>query len=213
MPTEVRFDPADPPGSPGRALSASTRRRAARVAPGGPSAGRTAPRPALQRRHRRAHRRAPSRARPARHLQWAPQIRAGTRPRRPRGARTAPVHENGIAAVAERTLLDGGHEGAVHRPAGPQPITDAEQVAVVGAAVGRELTFVAETRARRPRRGSRTCRRRCSNGCRGPSRAPSALRAGGHRHGRDAHPHPGPPLHRGPRPRRGLRCTGVIWCA
>ncbi|MEU4927589.1 NAD(P)H-binding protein [Streptomyces yokosukanensis] len=76
-------------------------------------------------------------------LQWAPQIRAGNTVRGVfAGALSAPVHEDDIAAVAERALLDGGHEGAVHRLTGPAATTNAEQVAVIGAAVGRELTFV-----------------------------------------------------------------------
>lgn len=76
-------------------------------------------------------------------LQWAPQIRAGNTVRGIfAGALSAPIHEDDIAAVAERVLLDGGHEGAVHRLTGPGATTNAEQVAAIGAAVGRELTFV-----------------------------------------------------------------------
>ncbi|WP_326827736.1 NAD(P)H-binding protein [Streptomyces sp. NBC_01751] len=76
-------------------------------------------------------------------LQWAPQIRAGNTVRGVfAGAVFAPIHEDDIAAVVERALLDDGHEGAVHRLTGPEAITNAEQVAAIGAAVGRELTFV-----------------------------------------------------------------------
>ncbi|GHD97748.1 SDR family oxidoreductase [Streptomyces alanosinicus] len=76
-------------------------------------------------------------------LQWAPQIRAGDTVRGVfAGALSAPIHEDDIAAVAERALLDGGHEGAAHRLTGPVATTNAEQVAAIGAAVGRELTFV-----------------------------------------------------------------------
>ncbi|ELS52414.1 hypothetical protein [Streptomyces viridochromogenes] len=49
---------------------------------------------------------------------------------------TAPVHEDDIAAVAERVLLDDGHEGAVHRLTGPV------QVGAIGRAVGHGLRFV-----------------------------------------------------------------------
>ncbi|MFF3360114.1 NAD(P)H-binding protein [Streptomyces misionensis] len=76
-------------------------------------------------------------------LQWAPQIRAGDTVRGVyAGARTAPIHEDDIAAVAERVLLDDGHEGAVHRMTGPAATTNAGQVEAIGAAVGRDLTFV-----------------------------------------------------------------------
>ncbi|MET9831454.1 NAD(P)H-binding protein [Streptomyces sp. NPDC006385] len=76
-------------------------------------------------------------------LQWAPQIRAG---RTVRGVfadgLTAPIHEDDIAAVAERALLDDGHEGAVHRLTGPEAITNAGQVEAIGRAVGRDLEFI-----------------------------------------------------------------------
>ncbi|MEU7496151.1 SDR family oxidoreductase [Streptomyces griseofuscus] len=76
-------------------------------------------------------------------LQWAPQIRAGNTVRGVYAdAVAAPIHEDDIAAVAERVLLDDGHEGAVHRLTGPAAATNADQVAAIGAAVGRELTFV-----------------------------------------------------------------------
>ncbi|MGW4565631.1 NAD(P)H-binding protein [Streptomyces sp. NPDC004561] len=76
-------------------------------------------------------------------LQWAPQIRAGNTVRGVfAGGLSAPIHEDDIAAVAERALLEGGHEGAAHRLTGPEAITNAGQVAAIGAAVGRELAFV-----------------------------------------------------------------------
>ncbi|MBA9045255.1 SDR family oxidoreductase [Streptomyces griseofuscus] len=76
-------------------------------------------------------------------LQWASQIRAGNTVRGVYAdAVAAPIHEDDIAAVAERVLLDDGHEGAVHRLTGPAAATNADQVAAIGAAVGRELTFV-----------------------------------------------------------------------
>ncbi|MFM9369999.1 NAD(P)H-binding protein [Streptomyces sp. Da 82-17] len=76
-------------------------------------------------------------------LQWAGQIRAGDSVRGPfAGALSAPIHEDDIAAVAERALLDPGHEGAAHRLTGPGATSNAEQVAAIGRALGRELTFV-----------------------------------------------------------------------
>jgi uncharacterized protein YbjT (DUF2867 family) len=75
-------------------------------------------------------------------LQWAPQIRAGNTVRGVfADARSAPIHEDDIAAVAERTLLDDGHEGAVHRLSGPEAVSSAGQVAAIGRALGRALTF------------------------------------------------------------------------
>lgn len=75
-------------------------------------------------------------------FQWAPQIRTGDTVRGPYAdAAWAPIHEDDIAAVAERALLDGGHAGAAHRLTGPEPITTAQQIAVIGHALGRDLRF------------------------------------------------------------------------
>ncbi|CAL9315887.1 NAD(P)H-binding protein [Streptomyces sp. SudanB182_2057] len=76
-------------------------------------------------------------------LQYAPQIRAGDDTVRGvhADALSAPIHEDDIAAVAERVLLDDGHEGAVHRLTGPAATSNAEQVATIGDALGRKLTF------------------------------------------------------------------------
>lgn len=76
-------------------------------------------------------------------FQWAPQIRAGNTVRGVfADSLTAPIHEDDIAAVAQRALVDGGHEGAVHRLTGPEAITSAAQVAAIGRAIGRDLHFV-----------------------------------------------------------------------
>ncbi|WP_018548004.1 NAD(P)H-binding protein [Streptomyces sp. LaPpAH-108] len=76
-------------------------------------------------------------------LQWAPQLRKGDTVRGVfADALTAPIHEDDIAAVAERALLDDGHEGAVHRLTGPEATTNTDQIAAIGRATGRELTFV-----------------------------------------------------------------------
>ncbi|WP_406460865.1 NAD(P)H-binding protein [Streptomyces sp. NBC_01622] len=75
-------------------------------------------------------------------LQWTAQIRVGDTVRGPYAdAVSAPIHEDDIAAVAERTLLDPGHEGAAHRLTGPEPITTAQQITAIGHAVGRDLRF------------------------------------------------------------------------
>ncbi|KUM82010.1 NmrA family NAD(P)-binding protein [Streptomyces curacoi] len=76
-------------------------------------------------------------------LQWAQQIRAGHTVRGVfADGLTAPIHEDDIAAVAERVLLDDGHEGAVHRLTGPEAISNAGQVQAIGRAVGHDLRFV-----------------------------------------------------------------------
>ncbi|MEU6572925.1 NAD(P)H-binding protein [Streptomyces sp. NPDC046805] len=75
-------------------------------------------------------------------LQWAPQIRTGDTVRGVYADMlTAPIHEDDIAAVAERALLDTGHEGAVHRLTGPEATTNTDQIAAIGRAIGRDLTF------------------------------------------------------------------------
>ncbi|GAU66899.1 hypothetical protein SSP35_03_05480 [Streptomyces sp. NBRC 110611] len=76
-------------------------------------------------------------------LQWAGQIRAGDTVRGPfADAVSAPIHEDDIAAVAERALLDDGHIGAAHRLTGPEAVTHAGQIAAIGRALGRDLTYV-----------------------------------------------------------------------
>jgi len=54
----------------------------------------------------------------------------------------APIHEADIAAVAATALLDDVHEGKIYPMTGPQALTRAEQLATIGAAIGRELNFV-----------------------------------------------------------------------
>ncbi|MFB0618786.1 NAD(P)H-binding protein [Streptomyces sp. AGS-58] len=76
-------------------------------------------------------------------LQWAPQIRAGDTVRGVfADGLSAPIHEDDIAAVAERVLLGDGHEGAAYRLTGPAATSNAGQVEAIGAALGRKLTFV-----------------------------------------------------------------------
>ncbi|MFI7399990.1 NmrA family NAD(P)-binding protein [Streptomyces sp. NPDC049541] len=76
-------------------------------------------------------------------LHWAPQIRSGNTVRGVfAGGLSAPIHEDDIAAVAERALLDPGHEGAVHRLTGPEAISNADQIATIGRVIGRDLDFV-----------------------------------------------------------------------
>lgn len=74
--------------------------------------------------------------------QWAGQIRAGDVVRGPYGrAQVAPVHERDIAAVAVRALLDDGLTGARPVLTGPESLSQADQVRLIGEAVGRPLRF------------------------------------------------------------------------
>ncbi|MFI6316399.1 alcohol dehydrogenase catalytic domain-containing protein [Nonomuraea sp. NPDC050556] len=69
---------------------------------------------------------------------WAAAIRAGGVVREPYGqASTAPVHEKDIAALAVRALLEDGHDGRTYELTGPDSLTQAEQVRIIGEVVGR----------------------------------------------------------------------------
>jgi len=73
-------------------------------------------------------------------LMWADQIRSGDVVRWPFGAAArALIDERDIAAVAVRALTDDGHHGARYPLSGPAVLTQAEQLAAIGQAVGREL--------------------------------------------------------------------------
>ena|SRR5688572_28012380 len=75
-------------------------------------------------------------------LHWAPQIRAGDVVRAPYPlAATAPIHERDIAAVAVRAVTEDGHDGAKHVLTGPRALTHADQLGLIGAAIGRRLRF------------------------------------------------------------------------
>jgi uncharacterized protein YbjT (DUF2867 family) len=75
----------------------------------------------------------------ARHF-WGPQIRAGGVVRWPYlDAPTAPTDERDLAAVAVCTLCEDGHAGAEYVVTGPQSLTQAEQVHIIGRAIGRSL--------------------------------------------------------------------------
>jgi uncharacterized protein YbjT (DUF2867 family) len=71
--------------------------------------------------------------------EWAPAIRAGDPVRMPypRAARS-PLHERDIADVAVRALTGDGHSGKAYVLTGPAALTMADQVRVIGNAVGRQ---------------------------------------------------------------------------
>ena len=71
---------------------------------------------------------------------WARQIRAGEAVRWPYlETPTAPIEEADIAAVGVKALCEGGHEGAEYVITGPESLTQREQIATIGRAIGREL--------------------------------------------------------------------------
>ncbi len=75
-------------------------------------------------------------------LMWADQIRAGDRVRWFHGAATRSlIHEHDIAAVGVRALTETGHAGTRPHLTGPQQLTQVQQVAAIGDALGRSLRF------------------------------------------------------------------------
>ena len=73
---------------------------------------------------------------------WASQIRGGDVVRWPYAkAETAPVDERDIAAVAARTLLESRHTGGDYVLTGPESLSQAAQVHIIGDAIGRSLRF------------------------------------------------------------------------
>ncbi|MBF8191183.1 NmrA family NAD(P)-binding protein [Nonomuraea sp. K274] len=75
-------------------------------------------------------------------LGWAGQIRDTGVVRAPyAGAARSLIHEADIAAVAASALTEDGHDGRRYLLTGPEVLTQAEQVRLIGAAIGRELRF------------------------------------------------------------------------
>ncbi|GAA3282703.1 NAD(P)H-binding protein [Dactylosporangium vinaceum] len=76
-------------------------------------------------------------------LSWGWAIKAGLPVRAPyvRSAQ-APIHEADIAEAAAAVLMEGGHAGAIYALSGPESLTRAEQVAAIGAGIGRDLEVV-----------------------------------------------------------------------
>jgi uncharacterized protein YbjT (DUF2867 family) len=75
-------------------------------------------------------------------LQWAQSIKAGA-PVRLHYAHSyvSAIHERDIAEVSTCALLQDGHAGAKYHITGGDSITQAEQVALIGKAIGRDLAF------------------------------------------------------------------------
>lgn len=73
-------------------------------------------------------------------LGWAGQIRAGDVVRGPDNAATAVIDPGDIAAAAVRVLLD-PQPGTTHTLTGPEVLSRADQVEILGTTLGRTLTF------------------------------------------------------------------------
>jgi uncharacterized protein YbjT (DUF2867 family) len=75
-------------------------------------------------------------------LQWRPQLRSGDVVRGPYAeARTAPLDESDLAAVAVRALLEDGLLGRAPVLTGPEDLTTARQVEILGRVLGRSLRY------------------------------------------------------------------------
>ncbi len=73
---------------------------------------------------------------------WAPAIRSGDVVRWPYGAaETAPVDERDVAAVAARTLYEDGNAGGDYVLTGPESLSQAKQVSIIGDVLGRRIRF------------------------------------------------------------------------
>ncbi len=73
-------------------------------------------------------------------LWWATAIRADGVVRWPYGAaETAPVDERDVAAVAARTLYQDEHAGGDYVLTGPESLSQAEQVSIIGDVLGRRI--------------------------------------------------------------------------
>lgn len=75
-------------------------------------------------------------------LMWADQIRDRARVRWPYGAAARSlVHEYDLAAVAVRALTEDRHDGQKYLLTGPEAITQADQVRIIGEAIGRTVRW------------------------------------------------------------------------
>jgi uncharacterized protein YbjT (DUF2867 family) len=73
---------------------------------------------------------------------WAAAIRGDGVVRWPYGAaETAPVDDRDVAAVVARTLYEDGHSGGDYVLTGPESLSQAEQLNIIGDVLGRPITF------------------------------------------------------------------------
>jgi uncharacterized protein YbjT (DUF2867 family) len=71
---------------------------------------------------------------------WSVKTAGAVRAPYPTSAQ-APIHEADVAAVAAAALTSPAHVGRVYPLTGPQALSRADQLATIGAAIGRELAF------------------------------------------------------------------------
>jgi uncharacterized protein YbjT (DUF2867 family) len=75
-------------------------------------------------------------------LQWVPQLAAGDVVRGPFGSvPVAAVDPADVGAVAALALTEPGHAGKAYRLSGPEALLPAEQVAILGRVLGRDLRW------------------------------------------------------------------------
>jgi uncharacterized protein YbjT (DUF2867 family) len=107
----------------------------------------------IPRRHRSSEKRIEATGIPFTHLRpgsfasnvlgWASMLKKGDAVYGPYGEMALPVIDpEDIAAVAEKVLTEAGHAGRAYDLTGPEALTAAEQVAIVGKVLRRELSFV-----------------------------------------------------------------------
>jgi uncharacterized protein YbjT (DUF2867 family) len=71
---------------------------------------------------------------------WTAAIRTGDAVRWPYGAaETAPVDERDVAAITARALYEDGHAGGDYVLTGPESLSQAEQVQIIGEVLGRQI--------------------------------------------------------------------------
>jgi uncharacterized protein YbjT (DUF2867 family) len=79
-------------------------------------------------------------------FQWLPQMRAGDVIRVPfADVRVATIDPDDIGAVAALALTSAQHEGRAYRLSGPESLSPADRVAILGDVLGRDLRFEAQT--------------------------------------------------------------------
>ncbi|MFK0249052.1 NAD(P)H-binding protein [Amycolatopsis azurea] len=79
-------------------------------------------------------------------LTWTDSIRTEGLVREPFDLPSAVVHEADIGAVAATALIEDGHSGKVYNLTGPESLTTRERIAILGAALGRDIALEQITR-------------------------------------------------------------------
>ncbi|WP_210744436.1 hypothetical protein [Nocardia flavorosea] len=74
-------------------------------------------------------------------LTWRESIRAEGVVREPFDLPSAVVHEGDLGAVAALALTEDGHAGRAYNLNGPEALTTSARVAILSAALGREIAF------------------------------------------------------------------------